>query len=72
VPLWHNTGVLDTLEVGGGAVVISVVHVETPSAILPQGAIPFSVVRFFVTTFEAVGERGALAFPFALVLGYGA
>jgi len=71
VPLGDDAGVLDTLIMGGGAVVVSVVNAEAPSAVLPQGTIPFGVVRLFITTFEAVGEGGVLAFV-GLVLGDGA
>jgi len=46
---------------GGGAVVVSMVNAETPSAIFPQGAISFGVVRLLVATFEAIGEGGTLA-----------
>jgi len=62
VPLGDDAGVLDTLIMGGGAVVVSVVYAETPPAILPQGAIPFGVVRLCVAAFETVGEGGALSF----------
>ena len=72
MPLRHNTCVLDALEMRGGAVVMSVVDTEAPPAVLPQGAIPFGMVRLFVTTLETVGERGTLSLPFALVFGYGA
>jgi len=71
MPLWHNTCVFDTLEMRGRAVVIGVVNTEAPPTILPQGAIPFGVVRFLIIAFEAVREGGTLAFPFQLVLGYG-
>jgi len=47
---------------GNRAVVMGVIDVEAPTTVLPQGTIPFGMVRFFVTTFEAIGERGALAF----------
>ena len=72
MPLWYNTCVLDALEMRGGAIVMGVVNMEAPPTILPQGAIPFGMVRFFVATLETVGEGGALLLPFALVLGYGA
>ena len=72
MPLWHNTCIFDALEVRGGAIVMGVVDAEAPPTVLPQGAVPFSVVGFFVATFETVGEGGVLMFPFALVLGYGA
>ena len=68
----HNTHVLDTLEVGGGAVIMGVVDMEAPPTVLPQGAVPFGVVRLFVTTLETVGEGGALTLPLALVHRYGA
>ena len=71
MPLRHNARVLDILEMRGGAVVMSVVNTEAPPAVLPQGAIPFGMVRFFVATLETVGEGGALSLLFALVLGYG-
>ena len=70
MPLRYNARVLDALEMGGRAVIVSVVNTEVPPAVLPQGAIPFSMVGLFVTAFEAVGERGALLLPFALVFGY--
>jgi len=53
---------------GNGAVIISVVNMETPLAVLPQGAIPFSMVGLFVAAFEAVGEGGVLMLV-TLVLG---
>jgi len=62
MPLGNDTSVFDALPVGSGAVVVSVVNAEAPSAILPQGAIPFGVVRLRVVAFEAVGEGGALSF----------
>jgi len=62
MPLRNDTSIFDTLVMGGGAVVMSVVNAETPSAILPQGAIPFGMVRLCVTTFETVGEGGVLSF----------
>ena len=61
MPLGDDACVFDALVMGGGAIIVSVVDVEAPSAILPQGAVPFSVVRLFVATFEAIGEGGALA-----------
>ena len=72
MPLWHNTCVFDALEMGGRAVIVGVVDAEAPPTVLPPGAIPFSMVRFFVVALEIVGERGALSLPFALVFGYGA
>jgi len=60
VPFGDNAGVLDTLVMGGGAVVVSMVNAETPPAVFPQGAVPFGVVGFFVAAFKAVGEGGAL------------
>jgi len=72
VPLGHNASILDTLEMGGGAVVIGVVDAEAPPTVLPQGAIPFGMVGFFIAALKAIGEGGMLTFPFALVLGYGA
>ena len=71
MPFWHHTCVFDTLEMWGGAIVMGVVDAETPPTILPQGAIPFGVVGFFITTLEAVREGGVLSLPFALVLWYG-
>jgi len=62
MPLRDDAGVFDALIMGGGAIVVSVVDAETPSAILPQGAIPFGVVGLFVAAFEAVGKGGALTF----------
>ena len=70
MPLWYDTCVLDALEMGGRAVVMGVVDAEAPPTVLPQRAIPFSMIRFFVATLEAVGEGGALSLPFALVFGY--
>jgi len=61
VPLGDNAGVFDALVVGGRTIVVSVVDLEAPSAVLPQGAIPFGVVRLFVATFETIGEGGTLA-----------
>jgi len=72
VPLRHNAGIFDALEVGGGAVVMSVVDAEAPPTVLPQGAVPFSMVRFLVATLEAIRKRGVLTFPLTLVLRYGA
>ena len=71
MPLQHDACVFHTLEMGGGAIVRGVINTEAPPAILPQGAIPFSVVRFLVTALETIGEGGVLAFSFAFVLGYG-
>ena len=71
VPLWHDACVLDALEMGGRAVVIGMINVEAPPTVLPQGAIPFGVVRLLITTFEAVREGSALSLPFTLVFGYG-
>jgi len=71
VPLGDDAGIFDALIMGGGAVVVSVVNAETPPTILPQGAIPFSVVGLFVAAFETVRERGALALV-SLVFGDGA
>ena len=61
MPLGNDAGVLDTLVVGGGAIIMSVVDTEAPSAVLPQGAVPLGVVGLLVATFEAIGEGGALA-----------
>jgi len=71
VPLRDDTGVFDILVMGGRAVVMSVVNAETPPTILPQGAVPFGVVRLLVATFEAIREGGAFAFV-GLVFGDGA
>ena len=60
MPLGDDAGVFDTLVMGGGAVVMSMVNAETPSTVFPQGAIPLGMVGLFVAAFEAVGERGAL------------
>jgi len=56
---------------GSGAIVMGMVNMEAPPTILPEGAVPFSMVRFFVAALKTVREGGALMFPFALVLGYG-
>ena len=61
MPLGNDTSVLDALVMGSGAVVMSVVNTETPSAILPQGAIPYGMVGLVVATFEAIRERGVLS-----------
>ena len=61
MPLGDDAGAFDTLIMGGRAIVMSVVNVEAPLTVLPQGAIPFGVVWLFVTTFETIGERGTLA-----------
>jgi len=61
VPLGDDAGIFDTLIVGSGAIVMGVVNAEAPSAVLPQGAVPFGVVRFLVATLETVREGGALA-----------
>jgi len=53
---------------GNRAVIVGVINVEAPTTVLLQGAIPFGMVRLFITAFEAIGERGALAFV-TLVLG---
>jgi len=50
---------------------MSMVDMEAPTAVLPQGTISFGVVGFLVTTFEAVWEGGVLALVI-LVLGHGA
>ena len=60
VPLRDDAGVFNTLVMGSGAVVVSMVNAETPPTVLPQGAIPFGVVGLFVAAFEAIGEGGAL------------
>jgi len=56
---------------GNRAVIVDVIDVEAPMTVLPQGAIPLGVVRFFVTAFEAIGERGVLVFV-TFVFGDGA
>jgi len=61
VPLWNDAHVSSTLVMGDGAIIMSVINMEAPSTILPQGAIPFGMVGFFITAFEAVREGGALA-----------
>jgi len=61
MPLGDDAGVLDTLIMGGGAIVVSMVNTEAPSAVLPQGTVPFGVVGLLVTTFETIGEGGTLA-----------
>jgi len=71
VPLGNDAGILSALVMGGGAVVISVVDVEAPLAVFPQGAIPFSVIGLLVVAFETVGEGGAFAFV-GLIFGDGA
>ena len=71
MPLRHDAGIFNALKVGGGTIVVSVINTEIPSAVLPQGAVPFSVVGLLITTLETVGKRGALSFPFAFVLWYG-
>ena len=68
MPLWDNTHILSVLIMGDRAVVMGVVDMEIPMTVLPQGAIPFSMVGFFVTTLETVGEGGALVLV-TLVLG---
>ena len=35
MPLWHNAGVFDALEMRGGTIVMSVIDAETPPAVLP-------------------------------------
>jgi len=70
MPLRDNTYFPSALVMGGGAVIIGVVYAKAPPTVLPQGAIPFIMVGFFVATFEAIGEGGVLAFM-TLVLGYG-
>jgi len=61
VPFGNDTGVFDTLIVGGGTVIVNVVDAEAPPAVLPQGAVPFGVVGFCVVALETIRERGALA-----------
>jgi len=61
VPLRDDACIFCALVMGGRAVFMSVVNTETPLTILPQGAIPFIVVGFLITTLEAVGEGGVLA-----------
>jgi len=62
VPFGDDTGVLDALIMGGGAVVVSMVNAEAPSAVLPQRAVPFGVIRLLIATLEAVREGSMLAF----------
>ena len=71
MPLGDDTCIFDALVMGGGAVIMSVINVEAPPTILPQGTIPFSVIRFFIATLEAVREGGAFALV-GLVFGDGA
>ena len=71
VPFRHDACVLDALEMRCRAVVMGVVDTEAPPTVLPQGAIPFGMVRLFIITLETIREGGTLVFPFALVLGYG-
>jgi len=61
MPLGDDAGIFNALIVGGGAVIMSMVNAEAPPTILPQGAIPFSVVWLFVATFETIGEGGVFA-----------
>jgi len=61
VPHQNDTCVPSTLVMRDRAVIVNVIDVEAPMTVLPQRAIPFGVVRLFITAFEAVGERGALA-----------
>ena len=68
MPFQNDASILSALIIGDRTVVMGVVNVEAPTTVLPQGAIPFSMVRFFVTAFETVGEGGALALM-TLVLG---
>jgi len=49
---------------------MSVVDMEAPMTVLPQGAIPFDMVRLFVATLETVGEGGVLVLV-TLVFGEG-
>jgi len=53
---------------GDGAIVVGVIDMEAPTTVLPQGAVPFSMVRLFIPAFKAIGEGGALALV-TLVLG---
>ena len=55
---------------GGGAIIVSVVNMEAPMTVLPQGTVPFSVVRFFVTALETIRERGMFVLM-TLVFGDG-
>jgi len=61
MPLGNDAGIFDALIMGGGAIVMYMVDPKAPSAILPQGAVPFSMVGLLIATFEAIGEGGALA-----------
>ena len=49
---------------------MGVIDVKAPMAVLPQGAIPFSVVGFFVTAIETIGKGSVLALV-TLILGDG-
>jgi len=70
MPFQDNTCVPSALIMGNGTVVMGVVDVEAPTTVLPQGAIPYSVVRFFVATLETIRKRGTLALV-TLVFGDG-
>jgi len=70
VPLWDDTYIPSALVVGNGAVIVSVINMEAPATVLPQGAIPFSIVGLFVTALKTVREVSALALV-TLVLGDG-
>ena len=59
------------MKMRGGAIVVGMVDTEAPPTVLPQGAIPFGVVRFFIAALETIREGGALSLPFDLVFGYG-
>ena len=71
VPFRYDTCIFDALEMRGGTIVMGVVNAEAPPTVLPQGAVPFSMVGLFIAALETVGEGGALSFPFDLVSGYG-
>jgi len=45
---------------GDRAVIMGVVNVKAPVAVLPQGVIPFGVVRLFITALETIWEGCAL------------
>jgi len=41
---------------GDGTIIMDVVDMEAPMAVLPQGAIPFGVVGFFVAVEDGVHD----------------
>ena len=58
MPLGDDAGVFDALIMGGRAIVMSMVNVEAPSTVRPQGAVPFGMVGLLIATFETIGEGG--------------